>query len=75
MTNKSVSNVWDQVKGSWTQARGEIRKKWGEFTDDEIEQMKGDRDIMSGMIQKKYGQTKEEVNTQIDDWANKLKLG
>jgi uncharacterized protein YjbJ (UPF0337 family) len=35
---------WDQVKGKWHQFKGSVRAKWGDITDDEIEQMDGNRE-------------------------------
>ena len=64
------SGVWDQIKGQWKQAKGELRKQWGELTDDEVEQIKGERDILAGKIQERYGITKQEADRQIDEWAN-----
>jgi uncharacterized protein YjbJ (UPF0337 family) len=37
---------WDQVKGKWHQI-GSVRAKWGDITDDEIEQMDGNREKKS----------------------------
>lgn len=72
--NKQANNVWDQIAGAWKQAQGEARKQWGKLTDDDLQQIKGDRDIMAGKIQQHYGIAKEEADKQIDDWANKLKF-
>lgn len=65
---------WEQIAGKWKQVRGEAKKKWGELTDDELMQVEGNRDILVGKIQEKYGITKEDVNKQIDEWAAKLKV-
>ena len=62
---------WDTVKGDWKQLSGKVRERWGELTDDEIEQARGDRDQLAGKIQKRYGVTKEEAQKQVDEWASK----
>lgn len=72
--NKSANNVWDQIAGGWKQVRGEVRKQWGKLTDDDLEQIKGQRDILAGKVQQHYGLAKEEANKQIDEWAHKLKF-
>ena len=75
MTNKpKTSGVWDQIAGSWKQIRGEARNQWGKLTDDDLEQAKGQRDILVGRIRERYGMAKEDANRQIDEWANKLKF-
>ncbi len=66
--------MWDQIAGNWKQARGEARKQWGKLTDDDLEQARGQREILAGKIQERYGIAKEEANRQIDDWANRLKF-
>jgi uncharacterized protein YjbJ (UPF0337 family) len=64
---------WDIISGQWTQHIGEVKKKWGHLTDDELLEIKGNRDILAGKIQEKYGIAKDDANKQIDDWAKRLK--
>jgi len=68
------NNQWEQIAGKWKQFGGEVKKKWGKLTDDELMQINGSRDILAGKLQEKYGLAKEQANKQIDDWANKLKV-
>ena len=58
----------DVLEGNWKMLRGRIREKWGELTDDEVDQVAGKRDRLAGMLQAKYGYTKDEVERQIDEW-------
>lgn len=59
---------WDQVKGNWKQFTGKVRERWGEFTDDELEVAKGQRDQFEGILQKKFGWAKEEAKKQLDEF-------
>ena len=68
------SNNWDKVGGKWKQFVGEVKKQWGDLTDDELLEINGNREILAGKIQEKYGVTKDEANKQIDEWAEKLKV-
>ncbi len=74
MATEQTSGVWDQIAGAWKQVRGEVRKQWGKLTDDDLEQIRGQRDILVGKVQERYGLAKEEANRQIDAWANRLKF-
>lgn len=65
---------WDKIKGQWTQTVGDVRRQWGELTEDEVEQIAGDRDKLLGKLQERYGMARDEANKQIDEWAEKLKL-
>jgi len=64
---------WEQIAGKWKQVSGEAKKKWGKLTDDELMQINGNRDILAGKLQEKYGIVQEQAHKQIDDWASKLK--
>ena len=62
---------WDTAKGNWKEFTGKVREQWGELTDDDVEQVKGDRDQLAGKIQTRYGVTKEEAHKQVGEWADK----
>ena len=51
----------DQLKGKWMQFKGELKKKWGKFTDDDLKMIEGDYDKFAGKVQEHYGDKKEEV--------------
>lgn len=63
---------WEQIAGKWKQVKGKAKKHWGKLTDDELMQIDGNRDVLAGKIQEKYGIAQEEAQEQIDDWAAKL---
>jgi len=63
---------WDQIEGSWTEMKGHIKEKWGELTDDELDQIAGKRDQMVGMLQRKYGYAKEQAEKELDTWSDKI---
>jgi uncharacterized protein YjbJ (UPF0337 family) len=59
---------WDQIEGRWKEMTGSVQSKWGELTDNEIQEVRGDRRALAGKIQNRYGITKEEAERQIDEW-------
>ena len=56
------------LEGNWKQIRGTIREKWGELTDDELDQIAGKRDKLAGILQERYGYTQVEAERQIDEF-------
>ncbi len=58
----------DTMKGTWKQFKGKIKEAWGDLTDDELDKAEGKRDQLVGLIQKKYGQTKEEVESRLSQY-------
>ena len=71
---KQAMGVWDRIAGSWKLVKGEAHKQWGRLTDNDLEEVRGEREILAGKIQQRYGIAKEEANRQIDQWAEKLKM-
>ena len=63
---------WDQIEGNWKQFKGQAQAKWGDLTDDELQRAKGNRQEMAGIIQEKYGKTREEAEREVDAWASRL---
>lgn len=55
----------DMASGKWNEIKGEIKRVWGELTDDELEKSKGDMTAIGGIIQQRYGQKKEEVSSGL----------
>jgi uncharacterized protein YjbJ (UPF0337 family) len=58
----------DQFEGKWKQFKGELKKKWGNFTDDDMLYIEGSMEKFDGKAQERYGDRKEEVKRWTDDW-------
>jgi uncharacterized protein YjbJ (UPF0337 family) len=55
------------AKGKWNEIKGEVQKAWGQLTNDELEQTKGDAKAIGGLIQQKYGQKQEDYHQKLSD--------
>ena len=62
----------DTFEGKWKQLKGRVQEKWGDLTNDEIDQVEGRRDRLAGKLQEKYGIAKDEAEEQIDSWMKKV---
>ena len=58
----------DTFKGQWMQLKGKLREQWGKLTDDEIDQMQGNAEMVIGKIQERYGRSREEAEREFDQW-------
>lgn len=56
----------DQIEGKWDQFKGRAKKAWGELTDDDFKKAEGSADKLYGIIQKKFGDTKEAAKAKLD---------
>jgi uncharacterized protein YjbJ (UPF0337 family) len=58
----------DQFKGKWVQFKGELKKQWGKFTDDDLQQIEGNYEKFVGKVQERYGDRKDEIMKWADRW-------
>jgi uncharacterized protein YjbJ (UPF0337 family) len=56
----------DVLAGQWKQFRGEAKAWWGKLTDDDLERAAGKFDVLAGLLQEKYGYTRELASNEID---------
>ena len=65
----------DILKGNWKELKGKVRERWGELTDDEIDQIAGEREQLVGALQKHYGYAKEEAEREVEEWSESPDFG
>jgi uncharacterized protein YjbJ (UPF0337 family) len=56
----------DVLKGKWKQMRGQVKKWWGDLTDDDLDRIEGERDKLIGRLQERYGYTRENAEAEVD---------
>ena len=56
----------DTLQGQWKQIRGEAKAWWGKLTDDDLDRAAGKLDVLAGLLQEKYGYTRERAADEID---------
>jgi uncharacterized protein YjbJ (UPF0337 family) len=55
------------LQGQWNQVRGQLKKKWGQLTDDDLRFANGNIDQLIGRIQHKTGEAREAVEGFLDE--------
>jgi uncharacterized protein YjbJ (UPF0337 family) len=58
----------DILQGRWEQLKGKARVKWGKLTNDDIDQIKGERQKLVGKLRERYGLAAERAEQDVDDW-------
>jgi uncharacterized protein YjbJ (UPF0337 family) len=55
------------LQGQWNQVRGQLKKKWGQLTDDDLKFANGNIDQLVGRIQHKTGEAREAIEGFLDE--------
>lgn len=55
------------IKGDWNIAKGKLKQKWANLTDDDLRFVEGREDELVGRIQKRTGQTRDAVEKALSD--------
>jgi uncharacterized protein YjbJ (UPF0337 family) len=61
----------DILQGKWKQLKGQLKQTWGDLTDDEISKIGGHFDKLSGLLQERYGRSRDEAEREIRDFLSK----
>jgi uncharacterized protein YjbJ (UPF0337 family) len=57
----------NQIKGDWNQLKGEIKRRWGRMTDDDLTEAEGDMQKLAGKIQKRTGDDQQVIERWLRD--------
>jgi uncharacterized protein YjbJ (UPF0337 family) len=62
----------DVFEGKWKQIRGETKVWWGKLTDDDLDRAAGKLDVFAGLLQEKYGYSREHAAEEIEKHINEF---
>lgn len=55
-----------QFERKWGEIKGGLRNLWGRLTDDELDQYKDDIYEVTGLVQSKYSESKDDIREKLD---------
>jgi uncharacterized protein YjbJ (UPF0337 family) len=58
---------WDRIEDNWKQFKGKVKEKWGDLTDDDLDQAAGKRDQLIGRLQARYGYERDRAERELDE--------
>ncbi|MBK7916637.1 MAG: CsbD family protein [Candidatus Promineifilaceae bacterium] len=64
----------DVFEGKWKEMRGQVKEWWGKLTDDDLERVGGKADQLIGILQQKYGYTKEQAEKELNERLEAAKV-
>lgn len=51
----------EKVIGNWNQFKGKVKQRWGQLTDDELQEVEGNFDQLIGLVQQKTGEGRQQI--------------
>lgn len=71
--NFSGGNVMnnDTFEGNWKPRAGQVKEKWGQLTDDDLQAISGKRDQLAGRLHEGCGMAKEAAEKQIEEFEKR----
>lgn len=64
----------DIFEGRWKEMKGQAKEWWGELTDDDLEKVEGKADRLVGLLQQRYGYSKEEAEKEFNKRLDEAKV-
>jgi len=65
----------DILEGNWKQIRGQAKAWWGKLTDNDLDRAAGKFDVLVGLLQEKYGYTRQRAVDEIDNRVTEYETG
>ena len=60
-------SMQQQIIGNWGQLKGKVKQRWGQLTDDELQEVEGNYDQLLGLIQQKTGEAREQIERILNE--------
>ncbi len=62
----------DVLAGKWTQIRGKVKQTWGKLTDNDLDRISGRFEELAGLVQERYGYTREKAEKEVTHFIEKI---
>ena len=49
----------------WPEIRGQVRARWSKLTDQDLQSVQGNPELLIGMIQEKYDESRQAIEIQL----------
>lgn len=59
------------LKSNWTITKGKLKQKYAQLTDDDLNYVEGKEDELLGRLQKRTGESRENLERYLKDETNR----
>lgn len=65
----------DILAGKWKEMKGRVKEQWGKITDDELDRAEGKAEQLVGLLQQRYGYSKEKAQEEYGRFLRDAETG
>jgi uncharacterized protein YjbJ (UPF0337 family) len=65
-----ANSNWSTIQGHWNEYKERVKEHWERLTDEDLSQIKGDRNRLVEALQRRYGLAKEKVEEQLSEFVS-----
>jgi uncharacterized protein YjbJ (UPF0337 family) len=62
----------DVLTGNWKQIRGKAKQTWSKLTDSDLDRISGRFDELAGLVQQRYGYTKDQAEKEVTRFIEQM---
>jgi uncharacterized protein YjbJ (UPF0337 family) len=56
-----------ELQGRWNEVKGQIQRRWGQLTDEDLRGLEGKADELVGTIQRKTGEARDKIENYLEE--------
>src|SRR6476469_9591944 len=60
-----------ELQGQWNTLRGQVKERWGQLTDDDLQIQGGNVDQLVGRIQQRTGESRDAIEKYLTDLTSR----
>lgn len=61
---------WNNIESNWNSLKASVQQNWSKLTDEDINKINGNRDLLISTLQEKYGSNRADAQTEVENWQN-----
>jgi len=62
--------TWNNIESNWKSLKATIQQNWTQLTDEDLNKINGNRDLLISTIQEKYASNRSDAETEVQNWQS-----
>lgn len=62
--------TWNNIESNWKNLKATIQQNWTQLTDEDLNKINGNRDLLISTIQEKYASNRSDAETEVENWQS-----